>query len=278
MLKIKNPDRCFAKWTLSCRAARFEITSGHSIKSGAEKMKRRSVFPGFALLVLGLVLTAEAQVPSNVSIQSYDVGGRSVRIPSPEGFTEVLSRFKRFSQRFTGTESPQLEMLAVHIPDELIPVIAKRLDPDLDLFTKVSVSTSAKAIDMTPETFAAVATTLEKNFDKYLEPNGTVMAEMNKNADKGLDRYWKQETGTNISEPKTLGFFQKQPDLFSAMMMSHLEVLGQKRTMLSSISLLDINRRLVFVYAYKVFKSEGDLAALRDFTNKWTASILAANR
>ena len=129
-------------------------------------------------------------------------------------------------------------MLAVHVPDRLIPLIAKRMDPDLDLFTKVSVSRSAKAIDMTPESFGDIVANLEKNFDTYLDPNGAIVAEMVKNADKGLDKYWKQETGTKISQPKNLGFFQKEPNLFSGMIMSNVEVMERKRTMLSSVSLM----------------------------------------
>jgi hypothetical protein len=101
---------------------------------------------------------------------------------------------------------------------------------------------------------------------------------MIKNADKGLDKYWKQETETKISQPKNLGFFQKEPNLFSGMIMSNIEVMERKRTMLSSVSLLNINKRLVFVYGYKVFSTEADIVALRDFTKRWTAAILAANK
>jgi len=242
------------------------------------RLKSLVFFFSFAVLIPGLAGSAESQAVANSAGQSFDIAGRSIRLPAPEGFTEVLAKYKHFAPRFTGTESPELEMLAVHVPDALIPLIAKRGDPDLDLFTKVSVSRSAKAIDMTPESFGDIVSSLEKNFDTYLDPNGPIVAAMIKNADKGLDKYWKQETETKISQPKNLGFFQKEPNLFSGMIMSNIEVMERKRTMLSSVSLLNINKRLVFVYGYKVFSTEADIVALRDFTKRWTAAILAANK
>jgi len=242
------------------------------------RLKKLAFFLGFAISIPGFAGAGEGQAVPSAAAESFDIGGRSIRVPAPDGFTGVLTRYKHFARRFTGTESPELEMLAVHVPDALIPLIAKRVDPDLDLFTKVSVSRSAKAIDMTPETFAAIVASLEKNFDTYLDPNGPIVAEMIKNAGKGLDKYWKQETGTKISQPKNLGFFQKEPNLFSGMIMSNIEVMERKRTMLSSVSLLNINKRLVFVYVYKVFSTEADIVTLRDFTKKWTAAILAANK
>ena len=240
--------------------------------------KKLIVLLSFAMLIPSLAGSSESQAIPNSAAQSFDIDGRSIRLPAPEGFTEVLAKYKHFAPRFTWTESPELEMLAVHVPDRLIPLIAKRMDPDLDLFTKVSVSRSAKAIDMTPESFGDIVANLEKNFDTYLDPNGAIVAEMVKNADKGLDKYWKQETGTKISQPKNLGFFQKEPNLFSGMIMSNVEVMERKRTMLSSVSLINLNKRLVFVYAYKVFSTEADIVTLRDFTKRWTAAILAANK
>jgi hypothetical protein len=61
-------------------------------------------------------------------------------------------------------------------------------------------------------------------------------------------------------------------------MITDVQAFGRKKTMLTSLSLVNVNRRLLYVYGYKVFSSESDIRALTDFTKKWTAAILAANK
>jgi len=48
--------------------------------------------------------------------------------------------------------------------------------------------------------------------------------------------------------------------------------------LLSASSLVYLNKRLVFVSAYRVMKSEKDVNILQEFSKTWTAKITAANQ
>jgi hypothetical protein len=75
-----------------------------------------------------------------------------------------------------------------------------------------------------------------------------------------------------------LGFFEKSQNVFSCMMMVNLELNERKVTILGTLSLVNIGKRLIYVYAYKMAPKGEDVAMLRDFTRNWTAAITAANK
>ena len=62
------------------------------------------------------------------------------------------------------------------------------------------------------------------------------------------------------------------------MVMMNVAVNDGHKTMLSSLSYLLINKRLVYAYCFKELTSEEDVKTLQDFTKKWTSAIVAANK
>src|SRR5688500_14773661 len=73
------------------------------------------------------------------SAETFDLGGRSVRVPAPESFTDTVRNYPRIAERLIASESPQNEVLAVHVTDEILPRIKNGEEPDLPFYTKVSV-------------------------------------------------------------------------------------------------------------------------------------------
>jgi len=232
------------------------------------------------LVVLCIAVSVPAQDPQKerASNDLYMVGGREVRIPPPEGFTDAFASLEKYTLLITATESPGLEIVASHVENSIAKRIEKGGNPPLDLYTKVSVDRQLKTVDETPELFAATVAVLEKNFDTYLDPSLPLMKSVIKNTDQGLTAEYRREAKLDLKQPRRLGFFEKKADVFSALMITDVQAFGRKKTMLTSLSLVNVNRRLLYVYGYKVFSSESDIRALTDFTKKWTAAILAANK
>jgi len=223
------------------------------------------------LLILLVVGATAAQY------DAYDVGGRKVKIPTPEGFSDGL-RFERYAALISATEYPDLETLASHVFDVTAQKLEKGASPPLEFYTKVSVDKRFKTTDQTPELFTATVATLEKNFDTYIDPNGPIVKSMVKGVDKGLTSDAGREAKFDISQPQRLGYFEKSERVFSAMMMNQVKAFGRQKTMLVSISLINVNRRLLYVYVYKVYSSEADIQLVTDTTKKWTSAIVAANK
>jgi hypothetical protein len=238
----------------------------------------RSILFGALVLAAMLAGMTHAQQPGGLAGDLYRIGDRFVRVPAPAGFTDAGSRFENMRERFTASESPDSELLAVFVQNVLVPSLEKGDDPDLEFYAKVSVLRAAKTVDFTPDLFAFYTTDLEKKFDKMLDPTGPALAPLIKNAEKGLDTHWGRGTGFDLKEPKNLGFFDKQPCIFSAMVLMNVELLEKKIPLLVSLSFVLVNKRIVYVSGYRRLTNGKDAEVLRDFTMKWTAGIVAANK
>jgi len=277
---------CPTKFRLRGRIIHFSLPAFpvHA-KMVATKMKNFAHLLVVALLMLGPVVFVKAQAHSDekpldirtVPGDSFDLGGRAIVVPAPQGFANGLGRFEKFSMVMNATEGPNLDILAAHAPvsktEELM-----RGSVSLDLYTKVSVLKSLRTMDVTPENFATVVAEVEKNFTSFIDPNGPTIKGAVASANAKLKEQTGEEAGLDLSQPKSLGFFDKQPQIFSAMVMMNVAVNGGHKTMLSSLSYLLINKRLVYAYVFKELTSEEDVKTLQVFTRKWTSAIVAANK
>jgi hypothetical protein len=211
-------------------------------------------------------------------LSSFELGSKSVVIPAPEGFTEISARFPHVASRLAATEDPGNEILAIYLPDSLVYKFAADEDRDLEFYTKASIAKPAKTLEFTPEMFAAMTAKMEKSFDSYLKIEGPLLKQIKGNAEKGMSEFWGGETSVALNQPKSLGFFDKGENVFSAMLFINVSVGRKKYPLLVTTSSLNLNNRLVFLYAYRMSSANEDVEMLRAFTKNWTAAVIAANK
>ena len=235
-------------------------------------MKR---LPVLTLIFVACAGLASAQ-PASTS-DKHTFGDRQIHVPAPDGYTNIFGRFARVTARLSATEAPAADLLALHVPESFIPNLKASEEIDLGSYTKVSTIKRLRTIEVTAEMYKMVVMDLEKNFGTYLDPNGPAMKNVEKNSEKGLAGIGNKTT-VDLTSTKNLGFFEKTPQIFSALTVFVIEIYGRKVTTLASVSVLHINQRLVMVSAYKMFPGENDVKALTDFTKNWTAKIIAANK
>jgi hypothetical protein len=77
-----------------------------------------------------------------------------------------------------------------------------------------------------------------------------------------------------FDRPVHLGVFDKNTRVHSTLSLLNVSVNKDTHKFLATVSFVYVNRRLIYVYAYKANPSVGMLS---EFTKKWTASIVAAN-
>lgn len=219
-------------------------------------------------------------VPSAIgqNADTFELGTASIKIPAPANFTEISMRFPRVMSRLAATEDAASEILAVHLPDRVLEKFMLHEDRDLEFYTKASIARPAKELEFTAEKFAEYVAKIEKNFHAYLQPDGEMMQRIRGNAEKGIVNYWGSDEKVALNQPRSLGFFDKGERVFSAMLFVNVAVGSKKYPLLVTSSSVNINDRLVFLYAYRMSASAKDAEALREFTKSWTASVIAANK
>ena len=234
-------------------------------------------------IALSLFLTvapAHSQRPNDARASKnpdvFQLGTRSVRIPSPTGFSDVIGRIENDHGRFAPDE--QGGLLSLDVPDDILPALAKDTLMPLEIYAKVRISPEIMEVDITPELYAATVAEFQKNFDALLDPNGKIVT----TAKRDVSLYVSQVTGrvskVDISATKNLGYFQKTGNVFSALTLMMIEVNGQTIPMLASISLLRLNIRLINATVYKRMPTDKDIETMPEFTKSWTTRILDANK
>ena len=221
----------------------------------------------------------EARRPTSSSVR---LGNQIIVIPVPEGFEEASSQFDAFKQRMTTTEAPQNDMLVAHMPVSDCNLMRQGSDPTYDFYTKVSVLRIAREMAVTREMLANAAEGYRKNAGTFLDPNGPEMQRLQKRLSQGISDLDSRETTIDLSKPQQLGEFDVRPDIASFLtMITVTTTVGNARVsvpMLSTTTFIRVKQRIIFVYAFRKYRSAADMEAIKQFAKKWNTSILAANR
>lgn len=225
-----------------------------------------------------LVLTAVVLVvsaPAQTGLNTFPLGNTRIKIPTPEGFAPVSSQFPRLFGRFVSTESADNVVLEVHVDEALLMDLIRNEDVDLQFYTKVSAPRDAAVLNQ--QQFSMLIKQLESQIGGFFDPRSVQLAEATKRIRRDLSRHDREESAFDVKSTKDLGSFERQPNLFSHMVLLNVESRKGTIPLLATSSILLLNRRLVFVSTYRRLTEVMDAESLLDFTRKWTAEILAAN-
>lgn len=226
-----------------------------------------------AVAAAGQATTAQKQ-DKNPDV--FQLGAKSVRVPTPTGFTDVMGRIPNTKKLYARNDPNGI--IALSVPDDVFPQL--KADPLMPLpsYAVVTVTEPFRAIDMTPELFAEYVTVWEKEFGTYLDPKGPVMAEAKKRIDSIRNPAVGGRSHVEFLDTKYLGFFEKTDSIFSGMFMATVQVdIISRRPVLVSFSALRVKDRLVTLSVYQA-PTENNLETLPVFTKQWTAAIIAANK
>jgi hypothetical protein len=211
----------------------------------------------------------------------FHLGERDVLIPAPEGFVEATSRSERVKMAFEATEGEGLDLLAVHLPADVLRRMERGENPEPDFYTKVSVSKRLRVINSSQQDLASLAAYMRANSSKVFDFNSPALQEQLKRQNKGLSELLKQDAAIDFSKPVNLGEIASTPDSFGTLLLVKTKFksgeVEKEKMLLSGICFVRVRDRIIFIYTYHVFNSEGDADVLREFSKRWMADILRAN-
>ncbi|HEV7680889.1 MAG TPA: hypothetical protein VGO68_02110 [Pyrinomonadaceae bacterium] len=236
-------------------------------------------------LVLVILFVGSASSPGQTrkpKATTVQLGTQLTRIPAPVGFEEAASQFENIKSYFTSTEDPGNDALAVHMPRADCQKLRAGGFGPFNFYTKISIRKGNREREYSAENFAGLVAEFRKSGAKYLDVNSPLMKAAIDRLGKGASELNQEETQVDFSQPVNLGEFDTQPNVYSAMLLLNIKTQSADGELsvpiLGGLSYVRIGQRLVYIYTYKKFESQTDVALLRDFTKRWIAQILAANR
>lgn len=241
-------------------------------------MKRISIFLILAAIFFVSNVCVQAQ---NVS-DTYQVGSKKIVIPAPPNFTEATSRIQVIKDRFVLTESVQNELLAVHIRNEDFQLFEKGEVVNLSFYTKVSVSKKIKDTAITKKDFADFVAVLRSGFPTMTDPDGSLMKKELDRLSGKLSDHNQEKTSVLFDKPYALGEIEEKDVFFGIIALTRLKMsVGDNENVVPlvvGISAIRVRERIVFIYTFKNYKDEQDVADLKDLTSNWLKQIVAANK
>lgn len=219
-----------------------------------------------------------ASAASSISIQ---LGTKSVTIPSPEGFGEAASQLESVKRVFSGTEDPDLDMLAVHLPIETIQRLKSGEHFDLPFYTKISIPKRLRAVDYPLQDFSALVTQMEAAGMRVFDFDSPEMKAKAQTRNKSLSEMLEQETTMDLSQPVNLGVIEKTPNSYGMLLLVKVKFQSgsaqKEKLLVSGVTFMRLKQRLLYVYTYRLVNSKEDIDILRNFTKQWLSQILKAN-
>jgi hypothetical protein len=232
-----------------------------------------------AIVTVGLALSVPAQT-RKVTTTSLQLGDVVIVVPPPNGFEEAASQFENIRTRMSVTEDPGNDMLAVHLPAADCEKLRQGAVPGLTFYTKISVRKAIRSQNYSPVEFEAIRSDFQKQSTALLDITSPQFKSTLEHAEKAIKELGDQSK-LEMSQPVNLGEFDSKPNIYSVMLLLNLTFRdGDNQRvipLLSSISFVRVKQRLLYVYVYRRYESKADVEVLRDFSQQWTASIVAAN-
>lgn len=243
-------------------------------------MKALSIIIG-ALAVIFVMTTSAGAQTRKADVATFQLGDQLITIPAPNDFEEAAAQFESIKNRFTLTEAPANDVLAVHLPHAYCEKLRAGEMGSPDFYTKISVLRAARTSDYSFEQFETLVSEFRKTGSKMLDVNTPAMKATLERLGKSLTELNKEETQVDMSQPLNLGEFGTQPNVYSVMLLVNFKAQrngGEVSTLIAgAMSCVRVKQRLLFVYTYRKYESKADVETLRDFTKQWVGQILAAN-
>jgi hypothetical protein len=209
------------------------------------------------------------------------LGAKSIAIPSPEGFDEAASQLELVKRFFAGTEDPNLDMLAVHLPIEDIERLRRGERFDLPFYTKISISKRNREADYSAADFSALVSHMQASGAKVFDFDSPEMKAKAQSTNKSLSELLEQETTMDITQPVNLGVIEQTPNSYAILFVIKVKFqsggVQKEKLVASSATFARINQRLIYIYTYRLVNSKDDIDILKRFTKQWVSQILRAN-
>jgi len=205
----------------------------------------------------------------------HDLGGKRLKIPAPDNFTESMLRYPQIAGRLLASETPLNEILAAHIDNSVLPLLKDGGEPDIPFYTKASVPKHLKATDVSSEDFRTLAGELKRQSPFAVQ---ATLKKEETEIDARVSEFWGMAANIKVGETRTVGHFNEQERAISSLFVTHSEAFGRRFLIVGTMSLVHINERLLFLYVFRTTTDAEDHKAVVDLTKTWITRTLQANR
>lgn len=233
----------------------------------------------FLAAIVGLVAPLRAE--------PFELGGRTLEIPAPEGYVKVTDDMRELKRLSDQLVDPLNDTLAFYIPRSSAPVALAGGLPPLDRYFLAKTEKRLRAVTVSAPEFAEMRQRIRAQ-NKQVFEEAKAKLQVFKEAKAKLPGYLEQ-ISRNIKREHDLDVdlgdlrmipLEPHQDVPVAVSYSMLMAVGRREgkgpTPLrpTTVTIMNANGRVIFLYAYG---AQADLAWTRDASASWQAAISSRN-
>jgi hypothetical protein len=236
-----------------------------------------SIICGALLLSGSLLACFGADGPPTI----VKIGSSRVRLVPPEGYIDCSGEndpVRNFAENFC---PPANRLLGVFGSEEFRrSALAGEAPPMFD-YALVEVSRGLIWRDATTADFAEASNSLKREQKTlFCRAEPELKAAINR-----LNRSLQEATGENVSlnlgQPVSLGVFDESSRHISILMLMRMQLNSRGKSdsskVAATISLIHVNGKVIFAYAYRAYTGEPSVTKLKAFTTDWITKLAKAN-
>ena len=198
----------------------------------------------------------------------FKFGTQVILIPAPTGFANEFGKDLVLTAKLKATMEANNELLAIYVTNDDIARRKRGASGPPGFYIAVISMKNVQNTDITAEDFKALAEREGRSFPLEVDPK-------NKEIAATVDSVVNGKTG---QKPVVLGWFDKQPDSFGAMLIGGTQFVGVPIAAASAYSYILVRKRIVYVIAFRIVNDVTEVVTYADFIKKWSSQIKAANK
>lgn len=229
---------------------------------------------GKFLLVLIASLNLTTAAAAGEAPASVDVGGKNIAVPAPAGLVDAAAAGPK-AVAFAESVTPKSNRaLLLFIPQDQLASLASDEKPVLMKYAMLQSNRQFNDRDVSPDMFSFVSRFVKS---QILGKEAVLNQAIKEGAKEGAA----EAKNISVGETKPLAMIRDDKRAMSSLLLlkvayakdgTNLEI-----PLLSTMSLVHLQSRLLYVYVYTVYLDETDLNWIRTTTEQWLKDMLDAN-
>ncbi len=224
------------------------------------------------VLIASLSLCAAAQAAEAPA--SVDVGGKHIAVPAPAGLVDAAAAGPK-AIAFADSVTPKTNRaLLLYIPQDQLASLAGDDKPVLMKYAMLQSNRQFNERDVSPDMFGFVSRFVKT---QILGKEAVLNQAIQEGAKEGAA----EAKNISVGETRPLMMIRDDKRAMSSLLLmkvayakdgTNLEI-----PLLSTMSLIHLHSRLLYVYVYTLYLDETDLNWIKTTTEQWLSDMLAAN-
>jgi len=234
-----------------------------------ERIKMKSQF---SLLLILLTLT------TSVFAERFDVGGKEITIPTPDGYVRVTKEMDAVHRLSMQMGDPMNDLLAYYINESDAATAREGNVPPLQRRFVLKVSKNLKGMLVGSRDFAELKGMTKRQNKEALESVKSQMQGLMDKASKGISKEFDVNVALEVSQIIPLDPHYEADNALSYSWYANYGVsaegVKEESIVAATTTLVNVSGKVLFLYCYG---PQGDLEWSRNASRTWAERVMASN-